>query len=117
MNFLTLSVAGFKNAADMWLENYSDSETFVEDVDKLWNQVRPLYEQLHAYVRRQLRKQYGDSKIGKSDPIPAHLLGNMWAQKWANILPFTTPYPEKESVDVTETMIAKVCSIWLILSE
>ena len=108
-HFWTLLVAGFKNAADMWLENYSDSETFAEDVDKLWDQIRPLYEQLHAYVRRQLRKQYGESKIGKNDPIPAHLLGNMWAQRWANILSFTTPYPEKQSVDVTDTMIAKVC--------
>ena len=105
------SFSGFKDTAEMWLERYSDSETFAEDVDKLWDQIRPLYEQLHAYVRRQLRKQYGSSKIGKNDPIPAHLLGNMWAQRWANILPFTIPYPEKESVDVTDAMIAKVSEI------
>ena len=60
--------------------------------------------QLHAYVRAKLRSHYGEDKVPKNKPIPAHLLGNMWAQTWGNILDITVPYPGKVSVDVTPEM-------------
>ena len=31
---------------------------------------------------RKLNKKYGDKVAPKTGPIPAHLLGNMWAQEW-----------------------------------
>lgn len=74
-------------------------------LETLWQQLKPLYLQLHAYVRRELRKKYGENIVSKDGPIPAHLLGNMWAQSWSNIANFTTPYPGKQMPDVTDAMI------------
>lgn len=73
--------------------------------EALWQQLKPLYLQLHAYVRRELRKKYGESVVSKDGPIPAHLLGNMWAQTWTNIADFAIPYPGKQMPDVTHAMI------------
>jgi peptidyl-dipeptidase A len=75
---------------------------------RLWNEVRPLYEQLHCYVRARLRKQYGEAKIGKGKvPIPAHLLGNMWAQDWGKLYPMLEPFRGKGQPDVTRQLVAK----------
>ncbi|KAF8795126.1 Angiotensin-converting enzyme-like protein [Argiope bruennichi] len=97
---------GFKDAGELWREAY-ESETFEEEVEELLQTIRPFYEQLHAYVRRKMMQQYPDIGIKPDGPIPAHLLGNMWAQNWGNILDIVKPYPMKNSIDVTETMEAK----------
>lgn len=61
----------------MWREAYEDDQ-LIEKVDKLWDEVKPLYDELHKYVRYQLRELYGDKIERKSEFLPAHLLGNMW---------------------------------------
>ncbi|XP_049548319.1 angiotensin-converting enzyme-like [Anopheles darlingi] len=95
---------GFPSAAETWLKEYDDS-TFEQQVDDVINQIRPLYEQLHAYVRYRLRQKYGDKVVSPTGPIPMHLLGNLWAQTWDNIADFTTPFPEKKLLDVTDEMV------------
>ena len=64
---------------------------------------QPLYEQLHAYVRHRLYETYGEI-VDPEGPIPAHLLGNMWAQSWVNIADLVKPYPNKAGIEVTEEM-------------
>ncbi|KOB78820.1 Ance-3 [Operophtera brumata] len=59
------------------------------------DEIKPLYELLHAYVRRRLREAYGPERISRSAPIPAHILGDMWGQSWSGIVPVTLPYPGK----------------------
>ncbi len=77
---------GYKNMADLWRSKYDMSpEDFEKELDRLWGEVKPFYEQLHCFVRNQLNKKYGDTVVPKDQPIPAHLLGNMWAQSWSNI--------------------------------
>lgn len=78
------------------------------DVEDAWEEVRPLFELLHAYVRRKLRDFYGPEKISRQAPLPAHILGNMWAQSWTNILDITIPYPGKYFVDVGPEMVRQV---------
>ncbi|KAG8175126.1 hypothetical protein JTE90_010533 [Oedothorax gibbosus] len=97
---------GFSDTGDMWREAY-ESDTFEDDLEALWNQLKPLYENLHAYVRRRLILEYGNDKIKDDGPIPAHLFGNMWAQSWVSLLDITQPFPGKPSVDVTPIMEAK----------
>ncbi|XP_058167773.1 angiotensin-converting enzyme-like [Anopheles ziemanni] len=92
------------SGADAWLKEYDDT-TFEQQVDDVINQIRPLYEQLHAYVRYKLRQKYGDKVVSPTGPIPMHLLGNLWAQTWDHIADFTTPFPEKKLLDVTDEMI------------
>jgi len=59
-------------------------DQLAKEADRLWDQLRPLYESLHAYVRGQLRKKYGNEIVPAHGPIPAHLLGNIWSQEWNN---------------------------------
>ncbi|KAM3956774.1 angiotensin-converting enzyme-like isoform 2-T2 [Aphomia sociella] len=97
---------GYDSVAEWWLSEYEadDSE---DQFASLWSQIKPLYQQIHAYVRRQLRLKYGEDIVSAKGPIPAHLLGNIWAQTWGNVEKFTRPYPNKPDVDVTSALIAQ----------
>ena len=76
---------GFADTGAMWLLKYDmPAEAFTAEVDRLWEQVQPLYLSLHAYVRMKLHEHYGDV-VPADGPIPAHLLGNIWAQDWSNV--------------------------------
>ncbi|HXE90227.1 MAG TPA: M2 family metallopeptidase [Terriglobales bacterium] len=98
---------GFKDVGAMWRSNYDmPADEFAREVDRLWEQVKPLYLSLHAYVRAQLAKQYGADKVPATGPIPAHLLGNMWAQEWGNIYPLVEP-PGSRGYDLTELLKQK----------
>lgn len=93
----------FTSGAESWLSEYEDP-TFERQLDNIFEEIRPLYQQLHAYVRHALRQKYGDL-ISEDGLIPMHLLGNMWAQTWDNVFANTAPYPNKKSADVTDEMI------------
>ena len=70
---------GFKDNGAMWRSKYDmPPDEFAKEVDRLWEQVRPLYVSLHSYVRWKLREKYADA-VPANGPIPAHLLGNIWA--------------------------------------
>ncbi|XP_048006690.1 angiotensin-converting enzyme-like isoform X1 [Leguminivora glycinivorella] len=94
---------GFDSTAEWWLSEYESSDS-EEQFATLWSQVQPLYQQLHAYVRGKLRAKYGESVVSARGPIPAHLLGNIWAQTWNNIEKYAKPYPNKPDVDVTDAL-------------
>lgn len=91
---------GFKDLGDQWRASY-DVEDFNAELEDLWQGLKPLYQQLHTFVRRKLNKQYGSKLVPLDGPIPAHLLGNMWAQSWSNLYESTVPFPSKPSLDVT----------------
>lgn len=96
---------GFKDLGALWRSGYDATpEEFEAETERLWGQVKTLYNELHCYVRSRLRKKYGKDKIGDKAPIPAHLLGNMWAQDWANIYDLVEPYPGQASLDVTKAL-------------
>ena len=78
-------------------------DAFVKELDRLWEQVKPLYISLHAYVRWKLREKYGDV-VPASGPIPAHLLGNMWAQTWDNVYPLVAPKDADPGYDLTQIL-------------
>ena len=95
---------GFRDMGAMWRAKYDMSpDDFAKELDRLWEQVRPLYVSLHAYVRWKLREKYGDL-VPASGPIPAHLLGNMWAQTWDNIYPLVGPAEADPGYDLTKIL-------------
>lgn len=99
---------GFKDMGAMWRSNYDMTpEQFSAEVERLWNQVRPLYESLHAYVRTQLVKQYGPSAVDANGMIRADLLGNPWAQTWENINPLVAPKNSNRGYDLTAILREK----------
>jgi peptidyl-dipeptidase A len=92
----------------MWRAKYDMApDAFAKELDRLWQQVRPLYLSLHAYVRSKLREKYGDSVVSANGPIPADLLGNMWAQEWENIYPLLAPKDSAEGFDLTAILKSK----------
>jgi len=82
---------GFADTGAMWRSKYDmPADDFTKEVDRLWAQVRPLYVSLHAYVRMKLHEKYG-AAVPETGPIPAHLLGNIWAQDWSNVFDLVSP--------------------------
>jgi peptidyl-dipeptidase A len=99
---------GFPDTGALWRSSYDlSAEAFEKDAARLWEEVKPLYEELHCYVRAQLAKKYGADKVKPGAPIPAHLLGNMWAQEWTNIYPLVEPYQGQPSLDVSRGLVAR----------
>src|SRR3954452_3587495 len=95
---------GFKDNGAMWRSKYDMSpDDFAKELDRLWEQVKPLYLSLHAYVRNRLREKYGDA-VPATGAIPANLLGNMWAQDWDNIYPLIAPANADPGYDLTELL-------------
>lgn len=91
---------GFANAGEMWRAGYDmDPAAFEAETDRLWGQVKPLYEALHCHVRHTLAERYGP-RMPADGTIPAHVTGNMWAQDWSALYPLVEPYPGVNSLDV-----------------
>ncbi|MCA1555044.1 MAG: M2 family metallopeptidase, partial [Chloroflexi bacterium] len=70
-------------------------------MERLWQQLKPLYDSLYVYTRTKLNEKYGDAVVPKDGPIPAHLLGNMWSQSWGNIYPLLAPQGADPGYDLT----------------
>ncbi|MGZ6078454.1 MAG: M2 family metallopeptidase [Myxococcaceae bacterium] len=99
---------GFQDVGALWRSAYDMTpEEFERETERVWAQVKPLYDDLHCYVRAALQKKYGKALVPDGKPIPAHLLGNMWAQEWTNIYPLVEPYPGVSSLDVTRRLEAQ----------
>ena len=92
---------GFADTGALWRSNYDMTpEQFSADLERLWLQVEPLYKELHAYTRRKLVAKYGAAADRKDGMIPAHLLGNMWAQEWGNIYDIVAPPAAPPAYDI-----------------
>jgi peptidyl-dipeptidase A len=92
---------GFADTGAMWRAKYDmPPDQFTRELDRLWEQVRPLYVSLHAYVRLKLREKYGD-QVPANGPLPAHLLGNIWAQDWSNVFTLVAPPSTDPGYDLT----------------
>lgn len=94
---------GFSDLGAMWRSKYDMSaDDFALELDRLWEQVKPLYTSLQCKVRADLAAHYGEDVVDVSKPIPAHLLGNMWSQSWGNIYPLVAPENADPGFDLTE---------------
>lgn len=91
----------------MWLSEY-DTKDFEDELSSILRELKPLYNQLHAYVRYKLRRHYSVEVVSERGPIPAHLLGNNWAQKWSQIEDIVKPYPDANGADITPKLLAQV---------
>jgi len=97
---------GFANAGEVWRSGYDMTPVeFEAETERLWGQVKPLYGALHCAVRGKLNQKYGDEVVPKDGLIPAHLLGNMWAQQWSNLYPLMQPFKGAGNLDVTGALI------------
>lgn len=104
LNTKAAKLNGFESGAEMWLDEYED-ETIEQQLEDIFDAIKPLYQQIHGYVRYRLRQYYGDDVVSETGPLPMHLLGNMWAQQWSDIADIVSPFPNKPLIDVTEEMV------------
>ncbi|KPV93714.1 Angiotensin-converting enzyme [Pseudoalteromonas sp. P1-9] len=96
---------GYADTGAMWRSKYDmPADDFAKELDRIWGQVKPLYNSLHCHVRAKLGEKYGEDKVPQDKPIPAHLLGNMWAQTWGNIYDVVAPANADPGYDVTELL-------------
>ena len=99
---------GYGDLGEMWRSNFDMTPAeFQAESGKLWEQVKPLYDELHCHVRAKLGDVYGEDKVPQDGPIPAHLLGNMWAQEWSQIYDMIEPYEGVGDIDVDSTLKTK----------
>lgn len=95
---------GFADTGAMWRSKYDmPPDDFPKEIDRLWDQMRPLYLSLHSYVRWKLHEKYGDA-VPATGPMPAHLLGNVWAQDWTNIYKLIAPAAADPGYDLTQIL-------------
>ncbi len=93
---------GFADAGEAWRSGYDmPPAELAAETDRLWNQVKPLYEQLHCYTRARLEAQYPGRGTVDGGLLPAHLTGNMWQQDWSNLWTTLQPYPNAGDLDIT----------------
>ena len=96
---------GFADLGDMWRSGYDmPTDEFTAELERLWAQVQPLYEALHCHVRAALADEFGSAVVPEDRPIPAHLLGNMWSQSWANIYETVGPNDTGPGYDLTRLL-------------
>jgi peptidyl-dipeptidase A len=99
---------GFKDTGALWRAGYDmPPDQFSAEVERLWQQVRPLYLSLHTYVRARLVKKYGPQIVPPDGPIPAHLLGDPWAQEWGNVFPILGLSENSGGYDLTQLLQAQ----------
>ena len=100
---------GYEGLSDLWFSKYDmPAEDFLDDTDRVWDEVKPLYDALHCHVRAKLNEHYGDEIVPKSGPLPVHMLGNMWGQSWSNV--YDLIYEEETEsnyIDVTKIINEK----------
>ena len=100
---------GYQGLSDLWFSKYDmPADEFLNETDRVWEEVKPLYDALHCHVRAKLNEHYGDNVVSESGPLPVHLLGNMWGQSWSNIYDLVyTEESQQNSVDVTKIIEEK----------
>ena len=97
---------GFADVGALWRAGYDmPPDEFTAEVDRLWGQVKPLYDDLHCYVRSKLNEKYGDDVVPLDQPIRADLLGNMWAQSWGELYDFIAPADANTGIDLNKLLV------------
>jgi peptidyl-dipeptidase A len=97
---------GYEDLGAMWRSGYDmPADDFTKEAARLWGQVEPFYKDLQCYARGRLARKYGEDKVPAGKPIPAHLLGNMWAQQWDAVYDLLEPYPGVSNLDVDSALV------------
>ncbi|MDA9675619.1 M2 family metallopeptidase [Pseudomonadota bacterium] len=102
---------GYEGLTDLWFSQYDmPAEEFLAETDRVWDELKPLYDALHCHVRSELSEHYGEEVVSKEGVLPAHVLGNMWGQSWANVydLVYTPDNPNASNgIDLTKILEEK----------
>eukprot|EP01101_Sappina_pedata_P008216 TRINITY_DN4509_c0_g1_i1.p1 TRINITY_DN4509_c0_g1~~TRINITY_DN4509_c0_g1_i1.p1 ORF type:complete len:768 (+),score=160.32 TRINITY_DN4509_c0_g1_i1:2-2305(+) len=88
--------AHFNDTGMMWKSQFDLNPDELEFFsERMWREIKPFYIQLHCYIRRKLRDRYGISHVPIHEPIPIHLLGDLFGENWVNIYEIAKPFKTK----------------------
>ncbi|KAJ8378725.1 hypothetical protein AAFF_G00237030 [Aldrovandia affinis] len=116
---------GYDDHGDYWRGNYETTheneyhytrDEVIADARRIYKEILPLYQELHAYVRSKLQKVYPEH-VNSDGGLPAHLLGDMWGRFWTNLYVISAPYPHKEDIDVTSAMVKQDWTVRRMFNE
>jgi peptidyl-dipeptidase A len=100
---------GYHDLSTLWRSQYDmDADTFAADIEKQWLKIKPFYDALHCHVRARLNEYYGDEVVPDNGPIPAHILGDQWAQEWTEVYDLVAPEGEKSRYDLNALVEANL---------
>lgn len=75
---------GHRSYFDLQVADYGmTAEEMMAMLEGWIREIRPLYQQLHCYAKHELAARYGQPPPRR---IPAHWIGNRWAQNWDGIV-------------------------------
>ncbi len=81
----TVQALGYKNYFDYQVSDYGMSTGEMMDlIQKINQELRPLYRELHTYARYELAKKYNVKEV--PEYLPAHWLPNRWGQDWSSMV-------------------------------
>lgn len=81
----TVQALGYPDYFTYQVSSYGMSANeMMHTMDSFMNELYPLYRELHTWMRYELAKKYGVSKV--PDYLPAHWLPNRWGQNWSSIV-------------------------------
>jgi peptidyl-dipeptidase A len=113
--------SGFKDRGAQWksIFEHPDPGNFENDLEKIWQKIKPLYEKIHAYTRDKLKTYYGNYSqfFPSSRHMPAHILTNMWAQAWGPLEDILLPYPSLPSINIGESLIIQNYSVRMMFNK
>ena len=94
---------GYSGLLDLWFSKYDmPVEEFQNETERVWQELKPLYDSLQCHVKNKLTEYYGHEIMPGDGTIPAHILGNMWGQSWINIYDLVyEPAGEQSAIDLT----------------
>lgn len=77
----TVNALGYNDYFSYQVSDYQmDTDEMMETMERLMNELYPLYRELHTWMRYELAKKYGTDV---PDYLPAHWLPNRWGQDWS----------------------------------
>ena len=102
---------GYEGLSDLWFSQYDmPADDFLDETDRVWDELKPLYDALHCHVREELSNHYGEEVVSKTGNLPAHVLGNMWGQSWSNIYDLVYKYENNKAdseINLTKILAEK----------
>lgn len=79
----TVQGLGYSDYFSYQVSDYNmTTDEMMQTMDKLMEELYPLYRELHTWMRYDLAKKYHQKDV--PDYIPAHWLSNRWGQDWSS---------------------------------
>lgn len=100
----TVQALGYHDFFSYQVSDYGmDTKEMMTTMDRLMQELKPLYRELHTWMRYELAKKYGKEV---PDYLPAHWLPNRWGQDWSSAV-------DVKGIDLDQ-VLSKKSAEWIV---